>query len=504
MAATAYSYIRFSTAQQQEGDSLRRQTERSAKYAEQHGLRLDTDLNMKDLGVSAFRGDNVATGALGTFLRAIEDGIVDKGSYLLVESLDRLSRAAARKALRVLEAILEAGVIVVTLADGKAYTDESLDGFDLMYAFLVMMRANEESKTKSDRIGAAWRAKRTRLNTEVLTAMIPAWLKLDAKRKPVLIAERVAIVRRIVKEFLAGAGKETIAKQLNRDKVPVFGSGKRWHRSYIHVILRSPALVGTFVPKTKTRVDGKTVRTPQSPVLNYFPPVIDEDTHVRLSALLKSPSRTRQVYPNEPKALLSGLARCPLCEGSMTRVIKRHGNKTFTLLVCAKAKMGAGCEYRSVSYKAVEEALVAGAPQLIEDMPSPDKHLAAQLRNANASLDAMQDKLAKLLALLERHPSEAVAKRVAAWEKDVKSARAARDDLAKRAASTETKSLKLRCDNLRKAAHGRHPDLTKVNAALRELATGVVVDHTSGFMTVRWRSGGESSLFVQFPKRKRP
>jgi hypothetical protein len=67
---------------------------------------------------------------------------------------------------------------------------------------------------KSDRIGAAWRAKRGRAATEVMTAVTPAWIKLDAKRKPVLIPERVKIVRRIVNAALSGAGKATIATDL--------------------------------------------------------------------------------------------------------------------------------------------------------------------------------------------------------------------------------------------------------------------------------------------------
>ena len=101
--AIAYSYIRFSTAQQMEADSLRRRAERALKYAQRHGLALDIELNMKDLGVSACKGDSIATGALGRFLRGIADGSVEQGSYLRVDCLDRLGRAAARKDLRVLD-----------------------------------------------------------------------------------------------------------------------------------------------------------------------------------------------------------------------------------------------------------------------------------------------------------------------------------------------------------------------------------------------------------------
>ena len=58
-AVRAYSYVRFSTPQQAAGASLQRQTEKAAKYANEHGLVLDTELKMTDLGVSAFRGKNV-------------------------------------------------------------------------------------------------------------------------------------------------------------------------------------------------------------------------------------------------------------------------------------------------------------------------------------------------------------------------------------------------------------------------------------------------------------
>ena len=38
----AYSYVRFSTPQQQEGASFQRQIEKATKYALDHGLTLDS------------------------------------------------------------------------------------------------------------------------------------------------------------------------------------------------------------------------------------------------------------------------------------------------------------------------------------------------------------------------------------------------------------------------------------------------------------------------------
>ena len=88
----AYSYLRFSTTEQLKGDSLRRQTQAARAYADTHGLDLDEALTFRDLGVSAFKGKNVAEGALGAFLQAVDAGRVPPGSWLLVENLDRLSR----------------------------------------------------------------------------------------------------------------------------------------------------------------------------------------------------------------------------------------------------------------------------------------------------------------------------------------------------------------------------------------------------------------------------
>src|ERR1700730_8833613 len=83
----AYSYLRFSTPEQERGDSLRRQTSMAEAYADNHGLELDAR-SYRDLGVSAFRGANADTGMLGEFLELVRAKEIAPGSYLLVESMD--------------------------------------------------------------------------------------------------------------------------------------------------------------------------------------------------------------------------------------------------------------------------------------------------------------------------------------------------------------------------------------------------------------------------------
>lgn len=497
----AYSYLRFSTPEQALGDSKRRQTKLAEEYAGAHKLTLDTELNLNDLGVSAFRGDNIATGALGAFLDAVKQGVVERGSYLLVESLDRVSRAAARKAVRVLEDIVEAGVTVVTLNDGKAYTEESLDGFDFLMAILILIRAHEESATKARRLKAAWVGKRDKVKDRALTAITPGWIRLDAERKPQLIPERAKVVRKIVQEVLRGTGKESIARQLNTERVPTFGRAKRWHRSYIDKIVTAPALIGTFVPHVESHKDGRLIRTPQEPVPGYFPAVTDADTYERLQAISRrSPLRGRHAVA-EVRNILSGLARCPLCSGTMTRVMK--GNRSKPFLVCTKAKMGAGCEYAAVKYEDIENVLLTEYRAILDGMPHADTHLAITLRQAQVDLDATEDKAEELARLLERHPSETVAKRLATIEAGVREARDKRDALAHRAAQSERRAVSLKVKNLGIAFRTNPLDRRRINAGLRELLTAVTVDYTMGFLGFAWRAGGESSVVFQWPKERR-
>ncbi len=78
------------------------------------------------------------------FLKATEHNLVPKGSFLLVESLDRLSRDQILSAQSLFLQIVQAGVTIVTLVDQRSYSIESLNRnpIDLIISLVVMMRAN--------------------------------------------------------------------------------------------------------------------------------------------------------------------------------------------------------------------------------------------------------------------------------------------------------------------------------------------------------------------------
>ncbi len=275
----AYSYIRFSSAAQAQGDSLRRQAELSAKYAETHKLLLDTSLTLRDEGLSGFTGENRTKGALAVFLKAVESGIVAPGSFLLVESLDRLSRDTLTQQMTLFMGLINADIVVVTLADNQIYSKATIDNdfTKLMISLVVMMRAHEESLMKSRRLKAVWAAKRKNATEEKLTAQCPAWLVLNPDHKTFrLNEERVQIVRRIFQLSLDGVGQHTIARTLNDEGISAWGRRNTgWHASYIRHILQSRNVIGEYQPCRRERGEHRRCIPEGEPIRNYYPAVVE-------------------------------------------------------------------------------------------------------------------------------------------------------------------------------------------------------------------------------------
>lgn len=277
--ARAYSYVRFSTPEQSKGDSLRRQLELSTAYAEKHGLILDDSLTLRDEGLSGFTGENRKKGALAVFIRAVETGLVKRGSYLLIESLDRLSRDTLSEQMTLFMMLVNSGITIVTLADQQEYSKQTInnDISRLMISLVSMMRAHEESVMKSQRVRAAWDKKRRDIGKIKLSAQCPAWLELIEDRTGFLIIEeRADIIRRIYQMNIGGVGQMQIARTLNGEGIKSWGGDNGWHPSYVQRILQTRAVLGEFQP-LKRDAKGKSIPAGE-PVVNYYPSVIDIST----------------------------------------------------------------------------------------------------------------------------------------------------------------------------------------------------------------------------------
>ncbi|MBR1280329.1 recombinase family protein [Bradyrhizobium sp. AUGA SZCCT0283] len=505
----AYSYVRFSTLAQSAGATVQRQTEKAAKYAADHGLTLDTELNMMDLGMSAFRGKNARTGALGGFLKAVENGYVQRGSYLLIENMDRLSRADIVTAQGLFLQLVGSGINLVTLMNGETYSAARLEREPeaILFVVLELIRANRESTRKSQLIGDAKARKKKRLVEHGLegqpyTRQTPAWIMWSEEEKAYTrIEERAAIVREMFERMDRGDGLTRIARDLNQRGIPTWPQkGKRktadhWRTSYIRKVLTSTAPIGTFTPHTTRHDEDTRARRdePMTPVENVFPPVVEADLYWRVNRKLKTTAARGRHARHAPKSIVSGIVFCATCGHAVTRVAKGD----YVYLVCSRANMRAeGCDYKAVRYDTVERALREHAHRLVKDAPrgqntaTLEKKIDALQNKADAGEVVIFD-LAELIAEERGSPeATAAAKRIREIDRELKETQKQLRDLRAQRDTLTASSVK---DRLKAVAQAltNNADVVETNRTLRDAIRRIVLDPEQGYLWIRWHHSDE-------------
>lgn len=513
----AYSYIRFSTPAQAKGDSHARQADRAAQYAAEHGLELDADLTLTDLGVSGYRGKNVKRGALGLFLNAIEKGRVPKGSYLLVENLDRLTRDEIAEAMPLFLMIVNAGVVVVTLTNREAYSKERLrkEPYSIYGVVSELIRANQESFYKAQRVADAKERKRTRLAqggmlNHAYTRQTPGWIRWsDEHRRYELIPERAEIIREVFRLADAGWGLDRIARDLNKREIATWGEGERkaehWRGSYLRKIVNSKAPIGLFTPVKTARDEETGARRdiPLDPVALFPAAIENEEVYWRVSRRFQTTAPRGRNALLEPASIVAGVAKCN-CGASMIRVSKgRSRGKPYVYLLCSRAHEKAkGCEYLPVRYDHVVQALTANAEAIVSDAPGgkDTNDIELEIHNLESNLEVLADDLQGLVDLAARDRSPVVTKRFRDKEREFEQHRRELRELRARKETLTPASVRERLENLQASLLRKPLDVRETNSTLRQAMRKIVVDAKQGTLEVHWQHSAET-LSVPFYSR---
>lgn len=373
-------------------------------------MALDTALTLRDEGLSAYHQKHVKQGALGAFLRAIDEDRIAPGSVLIVEGLDRLSRAEPVLAQAQLAQIVNAGITVVTASDGKEYNRKQLKAqpMDLVYSLLVMIRAHEESDTKSKRVKAsirklceAWKAGTYR--GIIRNGKDPAWLHWNGERFEI-VPERAEAMRQVIDLFLRGYG-------LKSAMVSMKGSGTDMASlptmpATFYKALKRKDLIGTKV----LEVDGT-----EYELEGYYPPLLDEATYNAVQ--VANAARHRRKGKGEIPGIVSGLgiAVCGYCGGAMTaqnlnfnaRRLRKDGTPQDgnRRLHCARSHLG--CEVGgSCSAVAIETAIFSycsdkfNLAALCEGGGDPAAAAQAEVTRAKKEIIELERQLERVTAAL--------------------------------------------------------------------------------------------------------
>lgn len=386
----AYSYSRFSSDAQRQGTSIDRQQSLARKWCEENAVELSKE-TFADEAVSGFHGANLATGALSKFIAHVETGEIERGSYLILENLDRLTRLNAWDASGLLQKLVSLGIVVVTLRPLMRF-DHGSTAIDLLQAILHMDNAHKESARKSDFGKLEWekRFARARESNHHIGRRVSNWLTLDEHGK-YRLNEKADTVRRIFAMCLEGHGSMVIAQKLNAEVHPTFNRGERWGTSAVLTILQNRAAIGELAPK-----DGGEA------IQNYFDPVVDQDTFDAAQSIIHARKTGKVTRQAGDINVWSKLVFCGAC-GSAMHIIQRS---KFRYLMCANRRYGECKGSRNVRVDEGDDIFMAvllelDAMALVK--PDPDK-LARELSVVEGRLIAEQEKLKRLANTLESNP----------------------------------------------------------------------------------------------------
>lgn len=155
----------------------------------------------------------------------------------------------------------------------------------------------------------------------------------------VVVPEEADVIRDCVAAVLAGVPVRRIAADLNERGIPT-AYGNRWHPGPLANLLASPRIAGKRVHH------GVVVKD------NAWPHIIDEVTHKRVVAVL----RTRSPVGRRGRTpwLLTGLVACERCQASLVGNTDTRGVRRY---ICRSGPGQAGCGGLVISAAPLEETL---------------------------------------------------------------------------------------------------------------------------------------------------
>jgi DNA invertase Pin-like site-specific DNA recombinase len=408
----AYSYGRFSSPQQSEGDSQRRQDQAAAAWCKRNGVRLDSTTHLWDKGTSAFRGahrQEPHKHALAAFLHMVEKGTVAPGSILIVENLDRLTRENPVDALGLLLDLLRKDVRIAVLTPHEVVYEHETGPMNLVLAVMEVGRSNQESVRKSDLLKASWAGKRARAREEgeVMTRRLPCWVEEKGGRLH-LIPERVEILRLLYRLAVEGRGAHLIVKELVHRKVPVMGAAKEWNRRYVSILLNDRRLLGEFQPHD---VAGNPIG---EPIADYYPAAIGADLFDRARAAIRLRLHKRGRVGKQVN-LFAGLMKNARDGKTYTaHRVRDWGGVSCVLQTEGGSSFATEFFPYDVFEKEILDQLAEVSPADVLGTQAPDELSVLLTRR-----DGILERIGQARDLLKAHPSRTLAETAVSLESDL-------------------------------------------------------------------------------------
>lgn len=365
----AYLYIRWSSPKQNNGDSRRRQELGVEEFTKRTGV--DIAQTFTDEGISSHHGQNIKEGDLGKLMALVKNGILRKGDYIVCENLDRLTRQAVWDSInKVIGYIIGAGVRIYTTNDHKIYDKDGGQFGDLVSLLIILERAYQESKLKSERTKAAWDEKKRRIlenkaKGKLLTSVVPVWLevRVDEQGKQYFhIKEDIVADIKTLLELLKTRGYRASLRVFNERYRK---SDFHFREVYLSKLLVDGRLYGRFdLKEGYLGEDGKKRHRVVDTISDYYPKVVDfgvvEETRIAVKS--RDFTMSGQYTTGSIENIFKHILKCGACGGALSVKTndKYHKGKFFKryyYLECKNHRIGS-CFQRNLNLTAFENAFI--------------------------------------------------------------------------------------------------------------------------------------------------
>lgn len=402
----ALIYRRFSTDEQEAGstDTLSRQLERCQAFAASRGWKVVDVLT--DKGRSAFKGEHLRPdAALGQFVGEVQSGTIQRGTVLIAERLDRLSRRPVDETMAWIHTLTTAG-IEIALAD----TAEVFRPGDMGSFLTTAIRAalgHEESRKKSD-LGQKAKAKLWQMANDRVGAWTnfaarhPSWLRRNDAGDGWIVDEHRAEVVRSMFAMSAdeGLGATAIAQRLNAASITPFAAPTRykagdhsWGASSVRQILASPNAEGDWTGATGPYA-GRTI-------VGFYPRIVDADVVSRA----RGETAQRQRFKGErggstSSNLFSRITHCGHCGRRAFSYSTVKKGRAYAYIRCEAAGQGRCNNKGSYAYPRFEATVL----DIFLDLALDDRYFEAgdQLKAARIQIAEVEKAIADKSAARSR------------------------------------------------------------------------------------------------------
>src|SRR5215212_985353 len=390
-------YLRVSSDEQRERESIKTQREFFEQYCQLYGLKVTE--TYADDGVSG----TIPLHERPEGRRLLEDARAKKFETLLVYRLDRLGRSL----LVIVDAHDRLQVSGVSLRSATEPIDTSNPSGRLIFQMLASFAEYERETIRERTRAGLHRAYRGGKHF----GAAPYGYRTDDRSLLQVVPEEAGIVREIIENVAEGSTLYAEAKRLNDLGLATpgwrYGNGKKrpgaklWSVMTVSNIVRQSAYSGVHRVKTN---GGKDVI--EQPV----PAVLEPGLQERAMAVLEENSRYRN-RKNDRRYLLRGLVRCATCGGACTGHSSTRRGKKYHYYACRNAKtynFGAAPPHKAsfVSAEWLEELVWSDVRRFLEDPGETLERLREQHDAADdaGELEARRKELAKRLTA--KHPEK--------------------------------------------------------------------------------------------------